>query len=104
MLTGLIEKGRNKCELYFPLGKKNNDEPSYFHVKTTKILDKFTFDSKNTQQYEEVTVKFEELNETHFGKYKITHVKQETVGECVLRELRLENCNEKETRTVKHYW
>lgn len=109
MLTGLVEKGRNKCELYFPLGREDENEhpkeTSYMYVKTTRLQDKFTFDSKNTQQYEEVTVKFEELNRVTHGKYKITYVSREEVGACVLRQLKLERSDsEMEERLIYHYW
>lgn len=108
MLTGLVEKGRNKCELYFPLGRKNDNpqETSYLYIKTTKLQDKFTFESKNTQQYEELIVKFEELNEVTYGKYRITYSKQEQVNECILRHLILSRTDleTEERRLIYHYW
>lgn len=104
MLTQLVEKGRNKCELYFPLGAKSPNKKSFFCVKTTKIQDKFTFDSKNnSQQFEEEVVRFEEKNEVEFGRYRIRYVCQEQLGECTLRWLEL--CkNGEEPRTIYHYW
>ncbi|KAJ8939730.1 hypothetical protein NQ314_011016 [Rhamnusium bicolor] len=106
MLTGLVEKGRNKCELYFPLGKKDDSkEKSYFYVKTTKVRDKFTFDSKNTQQYDIETHEFEELNDVTFGSYKIKYIKEDSLDECEVRQLELQKIEtDAELRTVYHYW
>lgn len=106
MLTGLFEKGRNKCELYFPLGKKNDCiEKSFFYVKTTKVRDKFTFDSKNSQQYDVETHEFEELNEISFGSYKIKYVKEESLDECHIRQLELlKNDYAGQARHIRHYW
>lgn len=105
MLTGLVEKGRNKCELYFPLGKKNNSaERSFFCVKTTKVRDKFTFDSRNTQQYDVETHEFEELDEVTFANYKIRYVKEEMLDECYIRQLEVMRNDCSEIRNVHHYW
>ncbi|XP_018568200.1 uncharacterized protein LOC108908601 [Anoplophora glabripennis] len=105
MLTGLVEKGRNKCELYFPLGKKNNSrEKSFFYVKTTKIRDKFTFD-RNSQQYDIETHEFEELNNVSFGNYNIKFVKEENLDECHIRQLELtKGDGGGEARSIYHYW
>lgn len=101
MLTNLIERGRNKCELYFPLGKTHQHQ-SFFCVKTTKIEDKFTFEN-NQKPPEEITIKFEELNEISVGRFKITHQKQETLGDSiVLRRLKLSDG--RENREIQHYW
>lgn len=99
MLTNLIEKGRNKCELYFPLGK-NHDKQSYFCVKTTKIEDKFTFE--HAKPPEEILIKFEELNEIQHGHFKITHLQQSVIGDCVLRVLNVSDGVE--NREIKHFW
>ncbi|KAG5885478.1 hypothetical protein JTB14_005069 [Gonioctena quinquepunctata] len=107
MLTGLIEKGRSKCELYFPLGKKDNTvEKSFFYVKTTKVRDKFSFETKNnTQQYDEETHAFEELNEISFGNYKITFIQESSLDECQIRQLEIKKTDSAEqARTVHHYW
>lgn len=106
MLTGLVEKGRNKCELYFPLGKKNSSrEKSFFYVKTTRIRDKFTFDSKNNQQYDIETHEFEELNVVSFGNYTIKFIREENLDECRIRQLELTKGDcAGESRSIRHYW
>ncbi|CAG9814780.1 unnamed protein product [Phaedon cochleariae] len=106
MLTNLVEKGRSKCELYFPLGKMaNSSDKSFFYVKTTKVRDKFTFDRSNTQQYDEETHAFEALDDISFGNYKITFIDKDSIGECQLRRLALRKTDEAtESRTIHHYW
>lgn len=104
MLTGLIEKGKNKCELYFPLGKRTHVEKSYLSIRTNRLKDKFTFDSKNTKEYEEETVRFEEVNEVQYGDYRIKYLRESFLGECCLRELELEKISENSTRSIKHFW
>lgn len=103
MLTGLVEKGKSKCELYFPLGKSSLSDKSYFYVTTTKPQEKFTFDIKNTQHLEEEIIAYEESNELEFGSYKITFCKKENLGECVIRHLELKKSNA-ESRRIYHYW
>ncbi|XP_072383278.1 uncharacterized protein [Diabrotica undecimpunctata] len=107
MLTGLVEKGYNKCELYFPLGKPDDSpEKSFYYVKTTKVRDKFTFDSNiNTQLYEEETQAFEQVNEVTFGNYRITYLNENSIGECHIRQLRLQKLDSAaEPRIISHYW
>lgn len=107
MLTGLVEKGRNKCELYFPLGRKNNDntqEKSYFYVRTLRVQDKFTFDVRNTKQYEEEVIEYEELNEIEFGDYRVKYIKEKCLGQCALRDLKLTKKSENKSRDIFHYW
>ncbi|XP_050503838.1 uncharacterized protein LOC114328961 [Diabrotica virgifera virgifera] len=107
MLTGLVEKGYNKCELYFPLGKPDDSpEKSFYYVKTTKVRDKFTFDSNvNTQLYEEETQAFEQVNEVTFGNYRITYLNENSIGECHIRQLRLQKLDSAaEPRKISHYW
>lgn len=107
MLTGLVEKGWSKCELYFPLGKKDDStEKSFYYVKTTKVRDKFTFDTKiNTQQYEEETQAFEQVNEVTFGNYRITYLRESSVEECYIRQLKLSKLDSSaEPRIISHYW
>lgn len=105
MLTGLIEKGKSKCELYFPLGKTRDSlDKSYFYVQSAKMRDKFTFDSKNTQPEME-THAFEEVNEVTFGKYCIRFVKRESLDECHIRHLEVTKIKATEApRIVYHYW
>lgn len=100
MLTNLVEKGRNKCELYFPLGK-TNEQQSFFCVKTTKIEDKFTFENASKQP-EEITIKYEELNEITHGRFKITYLKRSTFGDYILRVFNLSDGME--NREIKHFW
>lgn len=113
MLTGLVEKGTSKCELYFPLGRKPDLSPtdkSFMYVTTTRPRDRFTFDvasSRNcgAQQHEEETFAFEEVDDVRFGCYRIRHVHRRTVGECQLRQLELSRITDlQERRIVKHYW
>ncbi|KAK4878654.1 hypothetical protein RN001_011160 [Aquatica leii] len=102
MLTGLIEKGKSKCELYFPLGK-SSDAVSYYKITTTRPQDRFTFVASNLQKLESEVVSFEELNEVKFGKYKITFCKKENLGECALRQFNLSK-NDVDVRRIHHYW
>ncbi|CAG9861762.1 unnamed protein product [Phyllotreta striolata] len=105
MLTGLVEKGSSKCDLYFPLGKKDdNAERSFHYVKTTKVRDKFTFDMKyNTQQYEEEIHRFEERDEVTFGNYRITYVSEIKLKECTVRQLKVKR-SDSDPRVIYHYW
>ncbi|KAL1501326.1 hypothetical protein ABEB36_006668 [Hypothenemus hampei] len=107
MLTGLVEKGRSKCELYFPLGKNpDSQEKTFLCVKTPKVRDKFTFDNHcNTNSYDIETYEFEEKNEINFGKFRITYAGQRNLDDCQIRQLKLRNLDlNVEPRTVYHYW
>lgn len=105
MLTGLVEKGRSKCELYFPLGKDDNsDEKSFYYVTTTKVRDKFTFDTTFLSQNEYETHTFEELNEVTFGQYCIKFIKKMYLDECHIRTFEVIKTTTKESRIVHHYW
>ncbi|XP_044763396.1 uncharacterized protein LOC123320222 [Coccinella septempunctata] len=112
MLTGLVEKGKNKCELYFPIGKRTDSPDSNkFLVKTFKVREKFTFDSKhNFQEFEEEMVEFEALDEVTFGNFKIKYLSEENfLQDCPLRYLELTRLVDgrepvEEKRVIKHYW
>ncbi|XP_018336516.1 uncharacterized protein LOC108745008 [Agrilus planipennis] len=107
MLTGLVEKGRNKCELYFPLGRTspNSREKSFYYVTTTKVQDRFTFDFKNTKKYEEETVAFEELDEVTYGNFRIKFINKFDLGHYSLRLLELFKLDsDGDVRKIYHYW
>lgn len=105
MLTGLVEKGRSKCELYFPLGKDDDsDETSFFYVTTTKVRDKFTFDTTFFSQDESETHAFEELKEVRFGQYLIKFVDKTHLEECHIRTFEVVKSTSNETRIIHHYW
>lgn len=103
MLTGLIEKGRNKCELYFPLGKDDKEETSFYYVTTTKVRDKFTFDTVLSDNETE-THSFEELNEVTFGQFRIKFLEKKCLDECYIRRFEVEKCGTGELRIIQHYW
>ncbi|KAL3270868.1 hypothetical protein HHI36_021384 [Cryptolaemus montrouzieri] len=112
MLTGLVEKGKNKCELYFPLGKRTDSPDSTkYYVKTSRIRDKFTFDGRqNFQEHDEELVEFEAADEVTFGNFKIRYLREENhLEDCPLRYLELVKMNESRgieegKRIIKHYW
>ncbi|XP_060532863.1 uncharacterized protein LOC132705916 [Cylas formicarius] len=106
MLTGLVEKGLTKCELYFPLGKSaTGPEKSFLYVKTAKVRDKFTFDWKNVNEEEDEVYEFEEVDEVTFGKYRVRHIGRRDLDECQIRRLELRRTDVNvEPRIVHHYW
>lgn len=105
MLTGLIEKGRNKCELYFPLGKNDDtDEQSFYYVTTTKVRDKFTFDTTFSPEDETEIHAFEELNEITFGQFHVKFIEKKCLDECHIRKFEVEKSGSNETRVIHHYW
>lgn len=105
MLTGLIEKGRSKCELYFPLGKDDDKhEKSFYYVTTTKVRDKFTFDTTNFSEYETDTHSFEELNEVTFGQFHIKFIDKICLDECHIRKIEVKKSTSSESRIIHHYW
>ncbi|EFA05231.1 uncharacterized protein LOC656520 [Tribolium castaneum] len=95
MLTGLVEKGRSKCELYFPLGKKDQSASKSFYYVTT---------IRERDQTEEEIFKFEELNQVDYVPYSIKYIKKENLDECVIRHLEIIHTNKNESRTIRHYW
>lgn len=104
MLTGLIEKGRNKCELYFPLGRDDKEEKSFYYVTTTKVRDKFTFDTSVLSDNETETHAFEELNEVTFGQFRIKFLEKICLDECHIRRFEVEKSDTGELRIIQHYW
>lgn len=106
MLTGLVEKGKPKCELYFPLGKKTDTaEKSFLYVKTSKVRDKFSFDGSSNSNYDIETYEFEEKNEIIFGKYQVTYLSQGNLDDCQIRRLALRRLDLRvEPRVLYHYW
>lgn len=112
MLTGLVEKGKNKCELYFPIGRRTGfPDANKFFVKTSRVREKFTFDSRcNYQEFEEDLVEFEALDEVTFGNFKIKYLSEENLlQDCPMRYLEVTRLVEgeeilEEKRIIKHYW
>lgn len=105
MLTGLIEKGRNKCEVYFPLGKNDDrDEKSFYYVTTTKVRDKFSFDTSFASEDETEIHEFEELNEITFGQFHIKFIEKRCLDECYIRKFEVEKRDSNESRVIHHYW
>lgn len=108
MLTGLVEKGKNKCELYFPYGRRTDSpDANKFYVKTSKVREKFTFESKNYQEMEEEIVEFEALDEVTFGNFKIKFMSEDnSLKDCPLRYLEVTRSKGvlEEKRIIKHYW
>lgn len=126
MLTGLVEKGRNKCELYFPLGEENKLKTEV-RKKSHRKISPFASNQHLTDSSEdECMLDIVETDIISFGPYTIKYIGKEVLGECVIRTLEVnrsviedakiteqgrkikkfhgKNITKSETRTLYHYW
>lgn len=99
MLTGLVEKGRSKCELYFPLGEEN---------KLKEICKTPSNPDSSEDEYIPDLIATDILT---FGPYTIRYIGKEILGECTIRTLTLNKIvidkkqgRNIEHRTLYHYW
>lgn len=121
MLTGLVEKGYSKCELYFPIGEENKCKKFQPCSSVIKKIVSFSTNQEPTDCSEDEHMIGIEKDLIDFGSYSVRYICKEELGECVVRTLQL-NKNvinidaniegskgltqfvKTESRQLYHYW
>lgn len=119
MLTALVERGRSKCELYFPLGEDEDSRRSSnsenCSLNSGNVTER-SYYSQSSCEDEGCLMDLEQKNVVQWGPYTICYVTKEYLGDCVVRKLELaksvidSNDSSKEQgvqsdiRTILHYW
>lgn len=115
MLTALVERGRSKCELYFPLGEEGETKSALFSDGTSfqGIIEEHPKES-NARLYctqfsfseEASLVQLEQKDSIQWGSYIIKYLSKENLGECIIRKLEVTNEDDSllEKRLLLHYW